>query len=64
LNLGSIQAMALDEAHGRLYVTTNTNLGLATGPLGRSAIDVDPTSSTFHQVVGQVPAPGVGIFPG
>jgi hypothetical protein len=59
LNLGFIQSMAIDEAHGRLYVTNTTNA--STGNLFQArltVIDINPVSPTFHQVLQHLPTPG------
>ncbi len=60
LALGSVQSMAIDEARGRVYLTSSS---ASPGALAQSqiiVIDADPSSSTFHQVLSQIPAPGGG----
>jgi DNA-binding beta-propeller fold protein YncE len=67
INLGSIQSMALDETHRRLYVSGITfNSGnVNTGRV--SVVDIDPVSPSFHTVITDVPTPGnpgsIGVNP-
>ena len=58
INVGTIQSWALDSVHHRLYLTTTTSgTGLISN--GRlTVLDIDPSSPTFHQVIGEVTVPG------
>src|SRR5262249_24497460 len=64
LSLGTIQSMAIDEVHARLYVTAFTSQGTTFFQGRVFAIDINPVSPTFPQIVGQVLAPNNGQVQG
>ena len=60
---GNVVAMAGDFAAGRLYLSTNA-IGAGTSTLSQAqvlAVDVDPDSPSYHQVVGSLALPGTAV---